>query len=116
MFEEMSRDEDLINSLPSCFGSIGFYDEVLVLFEQRLDVVLLLSLDSAFHEIMACGESGYLKKSIRSSLYWNPLSACNKRSVHGSHLGASDNSMVRNLFGAYSQGIEPGDGRRLNKR
>ena len=62
MFEEMSRDEDSINSLVSCFGSIGFYDELLVLFEQRLDVVLLLSLDSAFHEIMACGESGYLKK------------------------------------------------------
>ena len=62
MFEEMSKDEDLINSLVSCFGSIGFYDEVLVLFEQRLDVVLLLSLDSAFHEIMAYGELGYLKK------------------------------------------------------
>ena len=51
MFEEMSRDEDLINSLVSCFGSIGFYDEVLVFFEQRLDVVLLLYLDSAFHEL-----------------------------------------------------------------
>ena len=62
MFEEMSRDEDLINSLVSCFGSIEFYDEVLVLFEQRLDVVLLLSLDYAFHEIMACDELGYLKK------------------------------------------------------
>ena len=64
MFEEMSKDEDLINSLVSCFGSIGFYDEVLVLFEQRLDVVLLLSLDSAFHEIMACGEIGILEKGV----------------------------------------------------
>ena len=38
---------------------------MLVLFEHRLDVVLLLSLDSAFHEIMACGELGYLEKEHR---------------------------------------------------
>ena len=62
MFEEMSRDEDLINSLVSCFGSIGFYDELLVLFEQMLDVGLLPSLDSAFYVIMACGEIGILEK------------------------------------------------------
>ena len=33
VFEEMSRDEDLFNSLVFSFGSNGFYDEVLVLFE-----------------------------------------------------------------------------------
>lgn len=34
----------------------------------------------------------------------------------GSDLGAGDNSMVRNLFGAYSRSIEPGDGGTSNKR
>ena len=63
VFEEMPiRDEDLFNSLVSGFGSNGFYDEVLVLFEQMLDVGLLPSLDSAFYVIMACGELGNLKK------------------------------------------------------
>ncbi|KAL6344265.1 hypothetical protein AAG906_037830 [Vitis piasezkii] len=50
VFEEMPiRDEDLFNSLVSGFGSNGFYDEVLVLFEQMLDVGLSPSLDSAFY-------------------------------------------------------------------
>ena len=62
VFEEMSRDEDFFNSLVSGFWSNLFYDEVLVLFEQMLDVGLLPSLDPAFHVIMACGGWGNLKK------------------------------------------------------
>ncbi|XVE85482.1 hypothetical protein DITRI_Ditri17bG0094000 [Diplodiscus trichospermus] len=34
----------------------------------------------------------------------------------GSELGAGDRSMVRNLFGAYSQGVESNGGRTSNKR
>ncbi|XP_057958375.1 pentatricopeptide repeat-containing protein At4g19191, mitochondrial-like [Malania oleifera] len=65
VFEEMpTKTADLCNYLLCTFGSNGFYEGVVLVFEQMLEFCFLPHLDSISHAIVACGELRSMDKGV----------------------------------------------------
>ncbi|GAB4851409.1 hypothetical protein Ancab_030811 [Ancistrocladus abbreviatus] len=66
LFEEIPlKNDDLYDFLVGCFGSNGFYDDVLVVFEEMLELGFFPCVKSVFFAVMACGELRRLDKGLQ---------------------------------------------------